>query len=74
MNRQLARSISRYLTARLGASTNQRTGRMLLVEFVLDPKDPREIAALRQILRGDLNALSLLRDLVSKAGRAVVGD
>lgn len=74
VNRQVARTISRYLTARLGASTGKRTGRMLLVEFILDPDDAAEMQALRLLLRGDLNALTLMRDLVSRAGRAVNGD
>lgn len=74
VNRQIARSVSRYLTARLGLSTAKRTGRMILVEFILDPRDQSEMAALRRLLWGDLNALSLLGDLVSRTGRAFNGE
>lgn len=72
VDRQIARTISRYLTARLGLSSGKRTGRMLMIEYVLDPRDEKEMLALRELMRGDLNALTMLRDLVSRAGRALV--
>ncbi|MBI5596032.1 MAG: hypothetical protein HY928_08085 [Elusimicrobia bacterium] len=74
VNRQVARSLSRYLTARIGLAQPKRTGRMILIEFILDPRDQAQMTALRQLMRGDLNALSLLWDLLSKAGRALNGD
>lgn len=72
VDRQIARTISRYLTARLGLSSGKRTGRMLMIEYVLDPRDDKEMLALRELMRGDLNALTMLRDLVSRAGRALI--
>lgn len=72
VDRQIARTISRYLTARLGLSAGKRTGRMLMIEYVLDPRDEAEMTALRELMRGDLNALTMLRDLVSRAGRALI--
>lgn len=72
IDRQIARTISRYMTARLGLSSGKRMGRMLMIEYVLDPRDEAEMAALRELMRGDLNALTMLRDLVSRAGRALV--
>jgi hypothetical protein len=72
VDRQIARTISRYLTARLGLSSGKRMGRMLMIEYVLDPRDEAEMTALRELMRGDLNALTMLRDLVSRAGRALI--
>ncbi len=74
VSRELAHQLSRYLTLRLGLSAAKRTGRMLLVEFVLDPKDAGQMAALRDLMRGDLNALKLMEDLAARAGRALAGD
>lgn len=72
VDRQIAKTLSRYLTARLGLSSGKRVGRMLLVEYVLDPNDAAEMTALRELMRGDLNALTMLRDLVTRAGRALI--
>ncbi|TBR18948.1 hypothetical protein EPO15_14730, partial [bacterium] len=72
IDRQIARTITRYMTARLGLSSGKRMGRMLMIEYVLDPRDEAEMAALRELMRGDLNALTMLRDLVSRAGRALI--
>ncbi|MDE2291555.1 MAG: hypothetical protein KGL53_05685, partial [Elusimicrobia bacterium] len=72
VNRRLADLLSTYLTTRFDAAATHRTGRMLMVEFVLDPRDAAEMTTLRELMRGDLNALSLLGSLIKRAGSAVV--
>ncbi|MFH2201644.1 MAG: hypothetical protein ABIJ96_00870 [Elusimicrobiota bacterium] len=69
VNRQIAKTISRYLTARVGLHFGKRQGRQLMIEFVLDPNDAESMAALRQLMRGDLNALSVLQELLRRASR-----
>lgn len=72
VNRQLARSVSRYLTARFALARGRRAGRQILLEFVLDPRDAESVTALRRLIQGDLNALSLLLELAGRAGRIIV--
>ncbi|MBI3629413.1 MAG: hypothetical protein HY217_07545, partial [Candidatus Rokubacteria bacterium] len=40
---------------------------MLLVEFLLDPRDQNQMEALRTLMRGDLNALKVLEELALRA-------
>jgi hypothetical protein len=54
----VAREISKLITASIGAYAHQSSGEQLLMEFTLDPRDPREMDLLSKVLLGDIKTLA----------------
>lgn len=69
INRQIAREINRYLKIVLSLDESNREGKHILLEYILDPRDPAQMAALENVLKGDLNVLSMLTEMVGRTER-----
>jgi len=69
-----ARELNNYLSASLGLSFQKRKGRQLLIEFVVNPKDPEQLEALVQVLKGDLDILGMLMKSLKETKRLLRGD
>jgi len=74
LDRQIARQINRFLVASLGLSQWKRDGRKVLLEFVLDPRDPQQVQALADFIEGDLEVLSLLLRIAHAATNPFIRD
>lgn len=72
VDEELAHALSRWLTASLRVAQAKRMGRQVVLEYVVDPRQDAALAALRAVLRGDLNGLTLLGELAARAGRSVI--
>lgn len=63
INRYLAKEINKYLAARIvyGHSTN--SGRKILLEFLINPNDSKQLDALVEFLKGDLGFIKRFIEL-----------
>lgn len=50
--------LSRYATASLGLSNSRMKGKRLLLEYIVDPRDPAQAEAVAQALHGDFASLA----------------
>ena len=57
INRTWANAVNRYIAAQLSLGSSRTFGKKLLVEFVLNPKDPEQMAALEKFMLGDFSIL-----------------
>lgn len=53
VNRAWAREINKYLAFQLSYGRSRSFGKRLLLEFILDPRDPAQMEGLEKFLRGD---------------------
>lgn len=60
LNHQLVRQFNEYLALRLGLSHTRVKGKKLLLEFIIDPKNPEQLAKLTEFLKGDLSIIKKL--------------
>ncbi|PIP82016.1 MAG: hypothetical protein CO113_00495 [Elusimicrobia bacterium CG_4_9_14_3_um_filter_62_55] len=74
IDRQIARELNQYTAVQLGLTHENRDGNRLLLEFILDPRDDRQMEQLMQVLRGDLHTLSVLRRMVSNSVKILRDD
>ncbi len=73
-DRLLLRTINRYLTNSLGLNYWKRDGRKVLLEFVLDPRDPEQMEVLADFIKGNLSALKILLRIITKTASTDVQD
>lgn len=59
----VVREINQYIAVRFGLSASRTKGKKILLEFVLDPKDPDQTAKLVDFLKGDLGIIRKLIDM-----------
>ncbi|OGR90664.1 MAG: hypothetical protein A2V88_10435 [Elusimicrobia bacterium RBG_16_66_12] len=53
VEREIARELSQYTSLWLGAAAARSDGKRVMLEFVADPRDPRQALALSKALKGD---------------------
>ncbi|MHB2026765.1 MAG: hypothetical protein ACYCPQ_09045 [Elusimicrobiota bacterium] len=77
INKIATGQLERYTIANFGFLSQKTNGQQMLVEFILDPRDPDQMAALAKIMQGDVKTLLLMAkrmvNLESAEG-AAVGD
>ncbi|MDD5304526.1 MAG: hypothetical protein PHS14_15625, partial [Elusimicrobia bacterium] len=57
VDRELARALNRYTVAMLGFSNSRSQGKRVMLEYVVDPRDPAQAEAVAQALHGDFRSL-----------------
>lgn len=67
IDKQLARELNKFTAARLGLSNQKRDGNQILIEFLLDPRDSGQMDQLVEVLKGNLDTLSMLREMVGSS-------
>lgn len=60
LNKTVVKEFNKYLALRLGLSRTRVKGKKLLLEFMIDPKDPGQLARLTEFLKGDLSIIKKL--------------
>lgn len=63
INRNLVREFNKYIALRFGLSTSRAKGKKLLLEFVVDPRNPDQVAKLTDFLKGDLGIIRKLIEM-----------
>ncbi|MBI2790300.1 MAG: hypothetical protein HYX59_16690 [Elusimicrobia bacterium] len=58
VDRELARQLRDYTVASLGFSNSRSQGKRVLLEYVVDPRDPVQAEAVAQALHGDFKSLA----------------
>ena len=57
VDHELAKQLNRYTVAALGFSTSRSQGKRVMLEYVVDPRDPAQAEAVAQALHGDFQGL-----------------
>jgi len=57
INRAIAREINRYLAAKITYGHSKSKGKKILLEFIVNPKDDKQIEALEEFLKGDYTVI-----------------
>jgi len=63
LEKTVVREINNYLALRLGLSASRSKGKKILLEFMLDPKNPDHTARLVDFINGDLGIIRKLIDM-----------
>lgn len=74
LDSELTRQISHYLVENIGVGWSSTDGQQLMMEFVLDPKNPEDMEELAHVLKGDfvelLKMAQRMVNLQASAARA----
>ena len=57
IDHELARQLNRYTVAALGLSNSRSQGKRVVLEYLVDPRDPVQAEAVAQALHGDFQSL-----------------
>ena len=60
LNKTLVKEFNKYLALKFGLSTSRAKGQKILLEFIIDAKDPDQVAKLVDFLKGDLGIIRKL--------------
>jgi len=60
IDRAYVRELNRYIALRFGLSSYRSRGGKILLEFLIDPRDGRQLAGLVEFLKGDLGVIRRL--------------
>ncbi|OGR45331.1 MAG: hypothetical protein A2X35_03555 [Elusimicrobia bacterium GWA2_61_42] len=60
LNKTVVKEFNKYLALRMGLSQSRVKGKKLLLEFIIDPKNPEQVAKLTEFLKGDLSIIKKL--------------
>ena len=60
INKSLVKEFNKYIALRFGLSTSRAKGKKILLEFIVDPKNPEQVAKLVDFLKGDLGIIRKL--------------
>jgi len=66
VNRNLVKEFNKYIALRFGLSTSRAKGKKILLEFIIDPKNPEQVEKLVDFLKGDLG---IIRKLIAMGVR-----
>ncbi|MBI2384472.1 MAG: hypothetical protein HYV14_00505 [Elusimicrobia bacterium] len=58
VDHELAKQLRRYTVASLGFSNSRSQGKRVMLEYVVDPRDPAQAEAVAQALHGDFRSLA----------------
>jgi hypothetical protein len=60
INHQVLREFNKYVALKFGLSTSRAKGQKILLEFIIDAKNPEQVAKLVDFLKGDLGIIRKL--------------
>ena len=60
IDKNLVKEFNKYIAFRFGLSTSRAQGKKILLEFIIDPRDPEQVARLVDFLKGDLGIIKKL--------------
>ncbi len=60
LNKTIVKEFNKYLALKLGLSHSRAKGKKLLLEFIIDPKNPEQVARLVDFLKGDMGIIRKL--------------
>ncbi|MDD5210493.1 MAG: hypothetical protein PHV36_13970 [Elusimicrobiales bacterium] len=63
VNKTVAKEINKFISMQLSVGHSRNFGKKLLLEFVLNPKDPRQMEALEKFLQGDFGIIKRFVEL-----------
>ena len=63
INKNLVKEFNKYIALRLGLSHTRAKGKKLLLEFIIDPKNPEQVSKLVDFLKGDLSIIKRLIEM-----------
>ena len=63
IDKALVKEFNKYIALRLGLSHSRAKGKKLLLEFIIDPKNPEQVAKLVDFLKGDLSIIKRLIEM-----------
>ena len=63
INKNLVKEFNKYLALKFGLSHSRAKGKKLLLEFIIDPKNPEQVSKLVDFLKGDLSIIKRLIEM-----------
>lgn len=63
LNKTIVKEFNKYLALKFGLSTSRAKGQKILLEFVIDAKNPEQVAKLVDFLKGDLSIIKRLIEM-----------
>ena len=63
INRSWAKEINKYIALKLSFARSRSSGKKLLLEFILNPNSPEQMASLEKFLRGDFGLLKRFMEM-----------
>lgn len=63
LNKTLVKEFNKYMALKFGLSHSRAKGKKLLLEFIVDPKNPAQVAKLVDFLKGDLGIIRKLIEM-----------
>ncbi|HCC48265.1 MAG TPA: hypothetical protein DEQ38_09170 [Elusimicrobia bacterium] len=63
IDKALVKEFNKYLALKFGLSTSRAKGQKILLEFVIDAKNPAQVAKLVDFLKGDLSIIKRLIEM-----------
>ena len=60
LDRTLVKEFNKYIALKFGLSTSRAKGKKILLEFIIDPRNPEQVAKLVDFLKGDLGIIKKL--------------
>lgn len=63
INKNLVKEFNKYIALRFGLSTSRAKGQKILLEFIIDAKNPEQVAKLVEFLKGDLSIIKRLIEM-----------
>lgn len=63
INKNLVKEFNKYIALRFGLSHSRVKGKKLLLEFIIDPKNPEQVSKLVDFLKGDLSIIKRLIEM-----------
>lgn len=57
VDREIAKQLRRYTVAALGFSNSRSQGKRVVLEYIVDPRDPKQAEAVAEALHGDFKSL-----------------
>ncbi len=63
LDKTLVKEFNKYIALRFGLSTSRAKGQKILLEFVIDTKNPEQVAKLVEFLKGDLSIIKRLIEM-----------
>ncbi|MDP2865823.1 MAG: hypothetical protein Q8O90_06245 [Elusimicrobiota bacterium] len=63
LNKNIVKEFNEYLALRFGLSHSRVKGKKILIEFIIDPKNPEQTAKLVEFLKGDLSIIKRLIEM-----------
>jgi hypothetical protein len=63
LDKTLVKEFNKYIALKFGLSHSRAKGKKLLLEFIIDPKNPEQVSKLVDFLKGDLSIIKRLIEM-----------